>query len=694
MVSSDAELSCAFSTMNAMGVPVFKFDIVLNQDSSDHPATASDTRESSDSSQAPSSRSGAGNTNTGPDAQTHAHVTCDECGCSPISGVRYKCTVRHDFDLCGACESKVAVQPFPMVKLYIPAQTWCNGRTPQYGRGWARAQRAHAQAHGGSPAPASTGPLYNHSVHHGVQCDECGCLPIHGNRYKCTVRNDFDLCGVCESKVAAQPFPMIKLYTPEQAQYIQHMESRCPNPHRRGGRHGHPRWVKSVLGTGKDVADFAVHLSNSAIHVVADALDGIHHKKKNRGCQGGGARPATGAEPSVNTSETASSSTASASASASASTPNASNTDDSVPGPEAELEVWSDECLQEAIEYSIRLAAAPKASNGADFVLSAANSVASLPEAASTSAFKACSETSDGTPPNMCVAVVTDVTFPSGSLVETGSQFKKIWLVRNSGAVAWPQDTFLRVSPSPSSLLCDADTRVPVGSVPPGEEVQVGVSMRVDVPTVAEGEVRNYINVFCLASERDDSSPEAQPAETVFSDLLFLDVNVGSSESCATAVSTSNIMAAEGGGEMAPDVCSDSVTEAESGAGDGWEVLGTSSPPSAPSRDAAFSVATGAIEVTEEAAGSADETASVADHVNTARWAHELATLGEMGFTDPAVLVPLLVRLVLKSKTELQSNVEQNEPSESDVQIANRAHSEALQAVVMEMLSASGAMQR
>jgi hypothetical protein len=51
-------------------------------------------------------------------------------------------------------------------------------------------------------------------IHRGVKCDECGVRPIVGIRYKCTVRNDYDLCERCEeSKI--QPYPMIKVYHPD-----------------------------------------------------------------------------------------------------------------------------------------------------------------------------------------------------------------------------------------------------------------------------------------------------------------------------------------------------------------------------------------------------------------------------------------------------------------------------------------------
>ena len=38
-------------------------------------------------------------------------------------------------------------------------------------------------------------------VHHGVCCDACDVMPIRGARYKCTNRDDYDLCSECHSRL-------------------------------------------------------------------------------------------------------------------------------------------------------------------------------------------------------------------------------------------------------------------------------------------------------------------------------------------------------------------------------------------------------------------------------------------------------------------------------------------------------------
>ena len=37
----------------------------------------------------------------------HVGFVCDRCGGTDFKGVRYKCTVCHDFDLCPVCQEKI-----------------------------------------------------------------------------------------------------------------------------------------------------------------------------------------------------------------------------------------------------------------------------------------------------------------------------------------------------------------------------------------------------------------------------------------------------------------------------------------------------------------------------------------------------------------------------------------------------------
>ena len=49
----------------------------------------------------------------------HRGYTCAGCGATPITGIRYRCSVRPDYDLCEKCESAMDV-PHPMIKIREP----------------------------------------------------------------------------------------------------------------------------------------------------------------------------------------------------------------------------------------------------------------------------------------------------------------------------------------------------------------------------------------------------------------------------------------------------------------------------------------------------------------------------------------------------------------------------------------------
>lgn len=50
---------------------------------------------------------------------THDDVSCDNCGQTPITGIRYKCITCANFDLCANCELALN-HPHPMIKIKTP----------------------------------------------------------------------------------------------------------------------------------------------------------------------------------------------------------------------------------------------------------------------------------------------------------------------------------------------------------------------------------------------------------------------------------------------------------------------------------------------------------------------------------------------------------------------------------------------
>lgn len=70
---------------------------------------------------------------------------------------------------------------------------------------------------------------------------------------------------------------------------------------------------------------------------------------------------------------------------------------------------------------------------------------------------------------------VADVTIPDNTQLDNEAEFVKTWRVRNSGDVAWPDDTVLAFS---SDAQMGAPESVEVGAVAPGDTVDVSVEMK------------------------------------------------------------------------------------------------------------------------------------------------------------------------------------------------------------------------
>ena len=78
---------------------------------------------------------------------------------------------------------------------------------------------------------------------------------------------------------------------------------------------------------------------------------------------------------------------------------------------------------------------------------------------------------------------VVDNNIPDGQIFPPGAEFVKSWRMRNDGPGSWPTDTEL-VFVAGDKLMIDTFERFKVGSVPPGEEVDVwtGEMKAPDVP--------------------------------------------------------------------------------------------------------------------------------------------------------------------------------------------------------------------
>lgn len=127
----------------------------------------------------------------------HNNIVCDGCNMSPLVGIRYKCSVCNDFDLCSSCVA-FHDQTHPMIQINEP-----------------------------KTVVAASTPL-KQIIHTNIICDGCSMSPLVGVRHKCSVCNDFDLCSSCVVS-HDRTHPMIQINEPQNvpnARVTQKMEVR------------------------------------------------------------------------------------------------------------------------------------------------------------------------------------------------------------------------------------------------------------------------------------------------------------------------------------------------------------------------------------------------------------------------------------------------------------------------------------
>ena len=340
------------------------------------------------------------------------------------------------------------------------------------------------------PVPeASIAREVNMAVHSNVRCDCCDVSPIVGTRYKCAVREDYDLCEQCEAK-EVQPHPMIKINTPDQAPAAiliavkDEQGSRVPwrGPHHRGhgghhhhGHHHHPHEGPHPPGPPPH---FMPHGRNPFGHPEGacgagpQCGPGQYWRRMMRQNERRAAEAASQAQSQSGWIATAEAFAKSLSSDLSAFTngpqsdevgASSQRLDDSATIDQDFLE----EAVRQSLEGSAKCAAAATAV--AIDSLDVPVTAVSIPSAVASAPVVS-------VPLSKPMArFVRDVTFPDGTSVQPGSVFLKTWRIRNDGAHRWPDNVVLTCAGGDS--LSAGDVELPVDSLSAGSEAEITLQL-------------------------------------------------------------------------------------------------------------------------------------------------------------------------------------------------------------------------
>ncbi|GAA6009360.1 hypothetical protein JCM11491_004291 [Sporobolomyces phaffii] len=356
------------------------------------------------------------------------NATCDGCQ-STITGTRKKCVECPDYDLCSTCHDNSASS-------IHPGHTFASIHTPR-DLDW------HPRV-GSIP------------VHHHVRCDSCNKSPIRGVRYKCTHPDcpDYDLCANCESDpIARHPLDhhLLKIRqprapalfgiasgggVPEALRRAQDFSQRLTGGGGCGSSHAQastppPNPIASILSS----VGAAVQAHASTPTVSAPSPD-LSEKTS-------AAPPVAEEMREVAQGVAAGKVEVRASDVEETAVKSESESDEEE---EAEEKVEEQTAVVEEVE---RL--------GCSFVADVSRNLPSARLASQSSPFDSCS--------------ASQVTLQDGSIVPAGSEFCKVWKVRNSGTVAWASARLVNVGGFEAPQQNSRGLEVP--DLEPGEEAEV-----------------------------------------------------------------------------------------------------------------------------------------------------------------------------------------------------------------------------
>lgn len=301
-------------------------------------------------------------------------------------------------------------------------------------------------------------------AHLNVTCDECEQSPILGTRFKCSVREDYDLCESCQQK-QTQPFPMVAIFDPEQAAPIG-VDARPfhPHPHSRQHRtHAHMHGGRGVAGgRGGRGQGFARHVKRIAEAFFGGERECEQGHRQGRGCGGGGRGGGRGSRTRpFHTHAQAH--------------PRRS--------PEADADAEAEDLEAQIIDEAIQFSHANPNPNGNGNTNAGANADVADQASESTNATATATEYRTLTIPTglksrPMARYVRDITSPDGTTVPStpgGTQFVKTWRIRNDGDVAWPVHSVPTFSGGDVLEHVIITSEVPRAQ--PGEEVDISVGM-------------------------------------------------------------------------------------------------------------------------------------------------------------------------------------------------------------------------
>lgn len=653
--SSDEEVEEAMRVMEAEGKQSYRFD--LSVEDSSHSAESAGVGQSAE-------RAGASrHTDAAGGRAVHRSVTCDGCGVHPIVGVRYKCTVRDDFDLCEQCE-KSSVQPFAMIKIYeeeqAPAAIFvvlrddANGGEETFrhcrrgGRGrCGRHGHGHGGPHGHGYQDGEHGP--HHSRHGwrgrcGGRSEGCG-----GPQQEPQCKREGRRCWRDTLNRLSQDLDPAPLAAAADAAIKAFVES--TGEFASNGQHDLRRaWRDSVHEILKAVATSKSYLET--VHADAAAAAAADEAAKKAG-SAPSAAPAAAPTASTslreqldvedavlqqvlrmsleeaNTASTAASGAGGAEPAVASCSAAPAPIPASVPTPVVGVKV------EGPVSESV---ATVEATLKSDPALPVANARIAAPAPVEFQAARI-------VPSSLSMKYVSDVTVPDGFEIDANTDFIKVWRVLNNGSVAWPAETVL--------AFCGGDDLVngkfeyPVGAIAVGQEIDLAINLhspsfpgrcvsyfRLRAGTLVFGQ-RLWADIRVV--KRAESAPASEPAAAV---------QPSQAEPAASAAATTSVP--ESATTLSGNwvLIGDNVEDEEE---DDWPAVLSA----VAKIDSAAAAAPVVAPITQAPASAAvAPSAPPAPLTAVSPYAPQLQQLQEMGFDDVERFLPLIQKHVLLSHDE------------------------------------------